>query len=234
MKPARKPENESARLEALEKYQILDTVSEKVYNEITKLAAEITGAPVAALNLVAEERQWTKAKFGIQLRDLPRDVSFCAHTILTPDQEMIVEDARYDDRFHDNPMTKGETPVIFYAGVPLVDNNGHALGSLCVVDHRPRTLPAEKIEALRALAKLIQVHFELRYANIQLEEKNDKLMLALPLVDTILNEIEVLGETDLKPDQVEQVEMLKDTTTILKTLFEQDESFLFENDESLT
>jgi len=223
MKSAAKPENESARLEALKKYELLDTVSEKVYNEITKLASELAGTPIAVLNLIDADRQWTKAKHGIELREVSRDISFCAHTILNPDKELIVRDARYDERFHDNPMTVGEYPVIFYAGVPVANKEGLALGSLCVVDHRPRTLPQEKIAALRSLAQLIQVHFELRLANIQLEEKNDRLMLALPLINTILNEIDMLGKSGLKPEQASQMEMLKDTAAALKTLFEDPE-----------
>ncbi len=223
MKSAPKPNNEEARLKSLQKHQILDTVSEEVYDDITRIATEICGTPIALLSLVDENRQWNKSVQGTNKKEWEREYSFCAHAILDPDEMFVVEDARYDERFHDNPLTTGETKVVFYAGMPLKDDEGNALGALCVVDNRPRTLPEEKLSALKALAKLVQVHFNLRLANLRLEETNDKLMLSVPLVETIYNGIENLEKGGLSPEQSSQVEILKDTTTALRSLFTEQE-----------
>ncbi|GAA4450670.1 hypothetical protein GCM10023189_11640 [Nibrella saemangeumensis] len=170
MKYAAKPDNEAERLRALREYQILDTLPEEAYDDITRIAAEITGTPIALLNLVEENRQWTKSRYGMDVTNTPRELTFCSHAILNPDEMLIVEDARYDERFHDNPLILTDPKVIFYAGVPIVDPLGHAFGTLCVIDNRPRNLPDNKLQALKALANLVNVHLELRKARIDLEE----------------------------------------------------------------
>lgn len=178
MKSAPLPDNEIDRLKALAEYEILDTLPEQVYDDITRIATEITGTPIALLNLIDKDRQWTKSWDGFQPGEAPREISFCAHAILEPDEVMVVEDARFDERFHDNPMTTGEPYVVFYAGVPIVDRGGHALGTLCVVDNRPRVLPENKLMALKALAKLINAHFELRKTRLDLERTQRALLKA--------------------------------------------------------
>ncbi len=223
MKSASKPKNESARLEALNKYQLLDTISEEVYDDITKIATEMCGTPVALLSLVDADRQWNKSVQGTKLKEFEREHSFCAHAILEPDELFVVPDARYDERFHDNPLVTGEHQIVFYAGMPLKDAEGNPIGALCVIDSRPRTLPEEKLVSLKSLAKLVQAHFELRLANMRLEESRDRLMLATPLVDTVLNGLELLQESQLTPAQTDQLEILKDTTIALKSLFEDPE-----------
>lgn len=145
MQPAPKPKNESARLEALNKHQLLDTISEEVYDDITRIASEICGTPVALLSLVDEARQWNKSVRGTKLKEFDRNHSFCAHAILQPDEVFVVPDARYDERFHDNPLTTGEHKIVFYAGMPLVDYEGNALGAICVIDNRPRELTEQKL-----------------------------------------------------------------------------------------
>ncbi|HEV7350868.1 GAF domain-containing protein [Telluribacter sp.] len=219
MQSAPKPENEAERLKSLKKYQLLDTVSEEMYDDITKIAAEICGTSVSLLSLVDENRQWNKSTRGTKLKEFERELSFCAHAILDPQELFMVPDAREDNRFHDNPLVSGEHQIIFYAGMPLVDSDGQPIGALCVIDTQPRQLSEEKKISLRSLAKLVQAHFELRLANIHLEESNDRLMLAVPLVDTVLNEIDMLSQSSPTPEQENLIEMLRDTTTAMKSLF---------------
>jgi GAF domain-containing protein len=113
MKPAPLPPDEAARLKALKRYRLLDSLPEEVYNDITRLASEICGTPIAMLNLIDENRQWTKSSYGIQIKDLPRERSFCAHAILEPSQLLVVDDLRYDERFADSPLVKGRTVHFF-------------------------------------------------------------------------------------------------------------------------
>lgn len=137
MIPAPIPANESARLRALASYQLLDSSPETVYNEITKISAEISGTPTAFLSLLDENREWFKSKKGIETVEEPRDISFCAHAILEP-EILVVPDARYDERFHDNPLTTGGPRIVFYAGVPIMNEEGFPLGVLAITDTRER------------------------------------------------------------------------------------------------
>jgi len=175
LKPAPIPANEAERLKALASYQILDTLPEEVYDDITRLATEITGTPIALLNLVDEKRLWNKSHQGLAVGEIPREEAFCAHAILDPNEIMVVEDMRADERFHDLPSTLHEPYILFYAGVPIVDGDGHALGTLCILDNRPRSLPPNKLVALKALAKLVCVHFELRKTRLELERTRTEL-----------------------------------------------------------
>jgi signal transduction histidine kinase/CheY-like chemotaxis protein len=160
------PENEAERLKALDLYRILDTLPEKVFDEITHLAAHICGCPIATISIIDENRQWYKSRVGIQLAETPRDISFCAHTI-GQDSPLIVEDATQDKRFSDNPVVTKDPNVRFYAGVPLTNKDGFALGALCVVDLKPRHLSPEQTLALEALSRHIVTHLELRRALIE-------------------------------------------------------------------
>ena len=178
MKSAALPANEADRLKSLSEYQILDTLPEGVYDDITRIASEIVGTPIALLNIIDANRQWTKSRQGMEISEIPREHAFCAHTILNPDEVMVVEDARYDERFHDNPLTTGDPNIVFYAGVPIVNDGGYALGALCVIDSRPRTLPDNKLMALKALGKLVNVHFELRKTRLELERIHEELKKA--------------------------------------------------------
>ncbi|GEO05996.1 hypothetical protein AAE02nite_36600 [Adhaeribacter aerolatus] len=163
-----------------------------MYDDITKIASEICGTPIALLTLIDENRQWFKSKQGLHIEETPREYSFCAHAIINPDEPFIVPDARYDERFHDNPLTTGEPHVVFYAGVPVKDTAGHALGTLCVIDNRPRELSEQKLESLKALAKLVNAHFELRITTIDLEETALKLQKAHAISTTINKEVQSL------------------------------------------
>ena len=161
MRAAPIPENEAARLETLRQYQILDTDSEETFDDLTRLAAYICQTPNALISLIDANRQWFKARVGIKARETPRNVSFCGHAILHRDC-FIIEDALFDERFADNPIVIGEPFVRFYAGMPLWSPEGFAIGTLCVIDRKPRTLDKKQIDSLRMLANQVMSQLELR------------------------------------------------------------------------
>ena len=168
MKIAPKPLNEKERLAALLEYNILDTLPEKDYDDITTIAAEVCKMPVSLISIIDNDRQWFKSKVGLQPRETPRDFAFCAHAILHPKDLFIVNDSKKDDRFHDNPLVTGGPHVEFYAGVPLVNSRGNAFGTLCVIDNKPNDLTEDQKHTLKALARQVVAYFELRKANQQL------------------------------------------------------------------
>lgn len=161
MNPPPVPANEARRLKVLWQYEVLDTVPEELFDDLTELAAAICDAPIALLSLVDETRQWFKSKVGLSLNETARDVSFCAHAILQPDL-FIVSDATKDERFQKNPFVVGEPFIRFYAGAPLITPDGHALGTLCVIDKQPRDLTEAQRKALRVLSRLVVTQLELR------------------------------------------------------------------------
>ncbi|QRR02415.1 GAF domain-containing protein [Dyadobacter sandarakinus] len=144
---------EQDRIAALKEYEILDSISEQEYDDITALASLICQTPVSLISLIDDSRQWFKSNHGLSVRETPRDFAFCTHTILNPSQVFVVPDSREDARFADNPLVTGDPHVIFYAGAPLIDSNGFALGSLCVIDHTPKSLSETQLSALQILAK---------------------------------------------------------------------------------
>src|SRR5207253_5248496 len=151
MRAAPIPENEAARLETLRQYQVLDTDSEETFDDLTRLAAYVCDTPAALISLIDANRQWFKARVGVQALETPRDISFCAHAILQ-NTCFVVEDALADKRFADNPLVIGEPFIRFYAGMPLVSPEGFAIGTLCVADRRPHTLNSEQFSALEMLS----------------------------------------------------------------------------------
>jgi hypothetical protein len=155
------PTNEAERLAALKEYHILDTGAEQSYDDITTLAAHICEVPMAMISLVDEDRQWFKSRIGVEQQQTPREVAFCAHAILQ-DKPFIIRDATKDKRFAGNSLVTGESHVRFYAGIPLVNPEGLALGTLCVVDHQPRRLSAAQQKALQALSRQVMALLELR------------------------------------------------------------------------
>lgn len=158
---AQLPENESARLKALRELDILDSLEEQAYDDLTAIAAQIAGVPIALVSLLVQDRQWFKSHHGLAARETPRDYAFCAHAILG-DQPFVVEDARRDNRFHDNPLTTGAPEVVFYAGVPLSLDGQHRLGTLCVIDHKPHQLTPQQLHSLQALARQVEYLLKLR------------------------------------------------------------------------
>lgn len=197
MKPPT-PENESERLAALARYGILDSEVEAEYEDITRLAAALCHTPIALISLVDRDRQWFKSRYGLDAPETPRDVSFCAHAVASG-QALVVPDAAVDPRFAENPLVTGAPHIRFYAGSPLIDPAGHALGTLCVIDREPRAgLTAEESEALQSLARLVMRHFEWRLRTeevLALREKERALSMALRRSESIQNAIiDTMGE----------------------------------------
>lgn len=161
--------NEPARIAALHRYRILDTGPERAFDDLTMLASHICGTPMALITLVDTDRQWFKSRVGVTASETSRTISFCSHAIRHHDL-FIVPDARADARLRDNPLVTGDPHIRFYAGAPLVTPDGHALGTLCVVDRVTRTLTQEQIEALDALRRQVQSQLELRRHVFELEQ----------------------------------------------------------------
>lgn len=161
MQAAPIPPNETERLEALDSYQLLDTGEAGAYEAFTKLAAQITGAPMAAISLVDEHRQWLKSRRGIDLRETPREVSFCSHVVASG-EPLVVTDAAEDPRFRKNPLVTGEPHVRFYAGVPLTTPRGYTVGTLCVMDSAVRKITQTQLSTLRLLADALMNPLESR------------------------------------------------------------------------
>jgi len=150
--PCPLPPNESRRLEALRRYRVLDTPQEEAFDDLAALAAYICQTPIAMVSLVDEHRQWFKASVGMTVRETPREQAFCGYTILS-DDVLVVEDATRDTRFATNPLVTVESGIRFYAGAPLIDQDGLGMGSVCVIDKQPRQISSEQSEALRRLAR---------------------------------------------------------------------------------
>ena len=180
------PENEQERLAALRSYRVLDTAPEERFDRLTRLAARLFGKEIALVSLVDETRQWFKSRHGLEAMETPREIAFCAHAILTP-EVLVVEDASRDPRFAGNPLVRHSPNIRFYAGAPLIDRDGFALGTLCVVDRRPvehfsagdraqladlAALVVDELELRRSLADLSAAHASLRLAKDEAEAAN--------------------------------------------------------------
>jgi two-component system NtrC family sensor kinase len=163
------PTPEEARVAALEKYAILDTEPEQAFDDLTLLASYVCKTPIALISLVDENRQWFKSKVGISVSETPREIAFCATAILQSDV-MVVPDTLKDSRFRDNPLVVSEPRIRFYAGAPLITEEGYALGTLCVVDRTPREFSADQREALQALSRLVLAQLEFRRNLMLLKE----------------------------------------------------------------
>lgn len=164
------PSNESSRLAALLRFELLDTPAEAMFDNITALAAQICETPIALISLVDAERQWFKSRQGLDARETPRELAFCAHAI-NGETLFEVENALLDPRFRDNPLVTGAPDIRFYAGMPLADSEGHNLGTLCVIDRQPRQLSERQKGALKLLAQQAINLFELRLQTRQQQEQ---------------------------------------------------------------
>ena len=152
--------DEQARLAALRRYRILDTEPEQRFDDLTNLASQICDTPISLITLIDSDRQWFKSAFGMgQVCETSRDISFCGHAILRGDI-MVVPDALEDQRFADNPLVTGTPNIRFYAGAPLLMATGYALGTLCIIDTRPRGLDATDLAILSTLRQLVVQQLE--------------------------------------------------------------------------
>ena len=160
--------NEAARLDALKSYRILDTDPEQAFDDLTLLASQICSTPVALITLIDDHRQWFKSRVGVSITETSRDIAFCARAIAQRDI-LVVPDALLDERFCENPFVRHEPHIRFYAGAQLVTPDGHALGTLCVLDTVARTISEPQLKALDALRRQVQGQLELRRDLIELE-----------------------------------------------------------------
>jgi diguanylate cyclase (GGDEF)-like protein len=177
------PENESERLGSLEKLNLLDTAIEERYERITRLATKLLDAPISAISLVDEDRQWFKSIQGINAAETSRSVSFCAHAILR-DETLVVEDASNDARFSENPLVTDNPNIRFYAGQPIKSPEGQNIGALCVIDSKPRTITEEQLEDLKDLAAMVEDEFkkrEIALAQVMMSEELEKAKRAVLL-----------------------------------------------------
>lgn len=160
------PDNEIERLLKLKSFDILDTLEEQAYDDLTHLAAQICDTPIALVSLIDESRQWFKSHYGLDARETPREYAFCGHAI-NQDDVFIIENSDQDERFSDNPIVTQQPLVKFYAGAPLILNNNVRIGTLCVIDNHARSITKDQKESLEALARQVVNQLELR---LQLKE----------------------------------------------------------------
>ena len=161
--------NDAARVDALQKYAILDSEPEQAFDDLTLLASYVCRTPIALISLVDENRQWFKAKIGISATETSRDIAFCSTAIQQRDV-FVVPDALEDERYRTNPLVVSEPNIRFYAGAPLINEDGYALGTLCVIDRTPRNLAADQEVALKALSRLVLMQMEFRRNLVLLKE----------------------------------------------------------------
>ena len=231
--------SEKERLRLLDSYSILDTLPEKDYDDLTTLAAQICGTHISLVSLLDDKRQWFKSHFGLGATETPKEYAFCAHAINDEDEIFIIPDARKDERFHDNPLVSGEPHVIFYAGVPLKNKEGLPLGTLCVIDDKPKNLTNDQIKSLKALSHQVMNLLDLRKSKSGLETslenikcKNQALekfaLVAAHDIKSPLNNIVSLSslylkenEKNLDGDQKETIELINECGEKLKTLVDE-------------
>jgi len=213
------PENETERLIALQSYHIMDSGEEQDFDAIASIASAICHTPISLITFIDGKRQWFKSHIGTELKENFRDLSFCTHAIAGTDDLMIVPDATQDERFANNPVVS-QANVTFYAGVPLVNEDGYALGTLCVMDLQSRNFTELQTNALKALGKQVVDKMELRRKVLNLEKSNQDLLNANVLIQKFAS----MAAHDIK----NPLSSIKLTSQALKMRHEklQDDGFL--------
>jgi PAS domain S-box-containing protein len=181
--PAPIPADEAERLKALYEYHLLDSPAEADFDDIAFIASKICEVPVALISLVDEKRVWFKSRVGYDATEAPREVSLCSHAVFTPNELMLVPDAAIDPRFATHPLVASGPKIRFYAGVPLLSPEGQALGTLCVIDQKPRVLQPDQERALRGLARQVMQVLELRRSLAQLRTLSVEVQAAKAAVE---------------------------------------------------
>ena len=169
------PLNETDRINALLSYNILDTLPENFFDSITLIASRVCEMPISLITFVDSKRQWFKSHFGTEVIETHRDFSFCAHAMLSENEVFEIKDLSVDKRFHDNPLVVGSPFARYYAGFPLISQDGFALGALCVLDYKPREITAAQKELLKSLSLQIFAHLEMMKTIRELQFRNEEL-----------------------------------------------------------
>ena len=219
------PRDESDRLQALRRYGILDTEAEELFDSVARIAATICDTPISLVSLIDADRQWFKAKIGLETSQTPRELAFCAHAILRPEELLVVPDATLDPRFRDNPLVTGSPDIRFYAGAPILTHDHQPLGTLCVIDTQPRQLSPRQVQALEHLAKQVQANLDLRLKTRQLNDLNESKnrffsILAHDLrapLGTIVSIADLLTDPEMPFEEAEQKKFLQHLKTSART-----------------
>lgn len=176
------PHNEAQRLNILAGYDLMDSGYDRDFDAIAEIASTICDIPISLITFIDEKRQYFKSHLGTDFTENARERSFCTHAIASSEEIMVVKDARLDERFANNPMVTGPTKLVFYAGVPLINEDGFALGTICVLDQKSHHLTDPQLQALKSLAKQVVDKIELKRKVTRLEHKNDELAKANILI----------------------------------------------------